>query len=98
MKQTALANKPDIAAAIRDNLSNPPNKQTIAVVEIMSKCSGPRIKFIEAAIFGAEPKIAATILRDALDRSTTDTISVVRVMNVASKAFGCWVKSVHPRV
>ena len=72
MEQTALANKPDIPMAIRDNLSDPPNKLAIAVISIMSKCSGRWIKLVEAAVFGAKPKIAPTVSGDARNVSTTD--------------------------
>ena len=68
MEQTALANKPDIPMAILDNLSDPPNKLAIAVISIMSKCSGRWIKLVEAAVFGAKPKIAPTVSGDALQR------------------------------
>ena len=81
MEQTALANKPDIPMAIRDNVSDPPNKLAIAVFQIMSKCSGRWIKLVEAAVFGAKPQIAATVLGDALNRSATETVGVVGVMN-----------------
>ena len=98
MEQTALANKPDIPMTIRDNVSDPPNKLAIAVFQIMSECSGRWIKLVEAAVFRAKPEIAATVLGDALNRSTTETIRVVRIMNVACNAFGCRVEFVHPSV
>src|SRR6202035_836999 len=44
MEQTAFADKPDIPMAILDNLSDPPNKLAIAVIQIVSKCSGRWIK------------------------------------------------------
>ena len=68
MEQTALANKPDIPMAILDDLSDPPDKLAIAVIPVMSEGSGRGIKLVEAAVFGAKPEIAATVLGDALDR------------------------------
>src|SRR6185436_1249940 len=47
MEQTALANKPDVPMTIRDNVSDPPDKLTIADFQIMSKCSGRWIKLVE---------------------------------------------------
>src|SRR5208283_4743517 len=98
MEQTAVANKPDIPAAILDNLSDPPNKLAIAVISITSKSSGSWIEPVEACVLGAKPKIAPTVSGDARNVSTTDTIGVVRVMKVAGKPFGCRVKFVHPGV
>ena len=98
MEQTALANKPDVPMAILDNVSDPPNKLAIAVFRIMSECSGRWIKLVEAAVFGAKPEIAATVLGDALNRIATDTVRVVGIMNVAGNAFGCRVEFVHPGV
>ena len=65
MEQATLANKPDIPLPARDHFSDPPNKLAIAVIQIMSKCSGPWIKLVEAAVYGAKPQIAATVAGDA---------------------------------
>ena len=56
MEETALANKPDIPMAIRDNVSDPPNKLAVAVISIMSECLCRWIKLIEAVGLGAKPK------------------------------------------
>jgi hypothetical protein len=64
VKQTALAHKPDISMAILDNLSDPPNKVAIAIISMMSKCSGGWIELVEAAVFGAKPKRTATFSGD----------------------------------
>src|SRR5208283_3259066 len=98
MKQTPVANKPDLLTTILDDLSDPPNKLAIAVISIMSKSSGRRIKPVEAGVLGAKPKIASAVSSDARDISTTDTIGAVRVMKVAGKAFGCRVEFVHPGI
>ena len=99
MEQTTLANKPDIPIVYpRSPELILPTKWPSLSLRIMSECSGRRIKLVQAAVFGAKPKIAATVLGDALDRSTTDTIGVVGVMKVAGTAFGFRVEFVHPSV
>src|SRR5271157_5333872 len=98
MEQTAVAGKPDIPAAVVDNLSDPPDKLAIAVISIMSKSSGRGIKPVEAGVLGAKPKIAPAVSGDARNVSTSDTIRIVRVMKVAGKAFGRRVEFVHPGV
>jgi len=50
MEQTALADKPNIAMAIRDNLSDSSHKLAIAVIQIVSECSGRWIKLVEATV------------------------------------------------
>ena len=67
----------------------------IAVISIVSKCSGRWIELVEAAVFGAKPKGTATVLGDALDRGATETIGIVGVMKVAGTTFGFRVKLVH---
>jgi len=84
--------------ATLDNLSEPPNKPAIAVIQIVSELPGRWIKLVQAAVFGAEPKIAATVLGDALDRIAADAVGVVGVVKVAGTAFGCRVEFVHPNV
>src|ERR1039457_1677972 len=84
--------------AILDDLGNPPNKLALAVISIMNKCSGRWIKLVEAAVLGAKPKIAPTVLGHARNVSATDTIRVVGIMKVARTAFGCRVEFVHPSV
>ena len=98
MEQTALANKPDVPIVGRDNLSDTPDKRSIAVIAVVSKCSGPWIELVEAAIFSTKPQIAPTVFGDALDRSTTERVRVVGVVKVSGPAFGCQVESVHPGV
>nr|WP_242618305.1 hypothetical protein [Edaphobacter modestus] len=98
MKQTALANKPDLAMSILDQLNDPPDKLAIAVISIMSKCSGPWIDFVEAAVFGTKPKRTAIVLGDALDRGATESIGIVGIMDVAGTAFGFRVEFVRPCV
>ena len=106
MEQTALANKPDLAMPILDHLADPSNKVPIAVISIMSKCSGRWIEIVEAAVFGAKPKRTAVVLGDALDRGATETVGIARVMKVAGTAFGsgdricspqCWWQSTDSR-
>ena len=82
----------------RDNLSDTPDKRSIAVIAVVSKCPGPWIKLVEAAIFSAKPQVAATVSGDALDRSTAERARVVGVVKVSHRAFGCKVESIHPGV
>jgi hypothetical protein len=97
-EQTAFANKPDVSIVARDNLSDTPDKRSIAVIAVVSECSGPWIKLVEAAIFSAKPQIAATVFGDALDRSTAERVRVVGVVKVSSTSFGCKIESIHPGV
>src|SRR3974390_415197 len=97
MKQTALANKPNVVTAVRDDLRDPSNKLAVAVVAEMREFSGRCIQFFEAAIFSAKPKIPVTVFSDAFDRSTSKTIGIVRVMEIVGKPFGCRVEFVHAR-
>ncbi len=98
MEQAALANKPDLAMPILDHLADPPNKVSIAVISIVSKCSSCWIELVEAAVFGAKPERTAAVLGDALDRGATETIGIVGDMKVAGTAFGFRVEFVHPGV
>ena len=98
MEQTALADKPDLAMPILYHLADPSNKVAIAVISIVSKCSGRWIELVETAVFGAKPKRTATVLGDALDRGATETIGIAGVMKVAGTAFGFRVEFVHPGV
>ena len=86
MEQTPLADKPDFLMAIRDDASYPSNELTVAVIAIMSRRSGCWIKLVEAAIFGAKPKIAPTVAGDARNVIATDAIRVVGVMKVAGNS------------
>ena len=62
MEQTARAGKPDIPMAVLDNGIDLPNKLAIAVIAIASKGFSGRIEFVQAAVYGANPEIAATVL------------------------------------
>ena len=97
MEQTTLAGNPDIPIAVRYDLTNPPYKLAIAVSAVVSECFGRWVKPVQAAVFGAKPKSTATVLSDALDRSTTETVWVLGVMNIAGTAFGKGVEFVYPR-
>src|ERR1035441_6446557 len=96
MKQPALANKPDIVIPIFDDVSDPANKLALAVVQVMSKCSGGWIKLVETACFGAKPQIAATVACDTIDGIAAKTVGVAGVVPVAGKAFGSGIEFVHP--
>src|SRR5580704_11639084 len=98
MKQTALANKPYLAMPIPDHLADPAHKVAIAVISIVSKCSGRWIELVEATVFCAEPERTAAVLGDGLDRGPTETIGIAGVMKVAGATFGFRVEFVHPGV
>jgi hypothetical protein len=98
MEHAALANKPDFSLSIRNDLSDPANKLASAVIAVMSKCSGPWIKLVEAAGFGAKPKTAAIVSGNARNVSAGNTIRVLGIMKIAGKAFNSRVESVHPSV
>ncbi len=96
MKQPALANKPDIVMPIFDDVSDPANKLTLVVVQVMSKYSGGWIKLIEAACFGAKPQIAAVVACNTVDRIAANTVGVAGVVSVAGKTFTSRIEFVHP--
>src|SRR6476646_10998577 len=98
MEQTALANKPDIATAVPDNLSDPADELAIAIIAVMSKAPRGRIKSVQAAVEGTKPKITPMASCDARNPRTADTIRVVGVMKIANTAFGGRVEFVHPSV
>jgi hypothetical protein len=98
MKQAALANEPDIPIVIRDNASNSPNKLSLAVIAVMSEGFRGRVEFVQSAVFGADSKIPATVLGDALNRNATESIRVVGVVKVAGYAFGSRVEFVDASV
>ena len=59
MEQTARAVKPDIPMAILNNGIDLPNELAIAVIAIASEGFSGRIKFVQAAVYGANPEMAA---------------------------------------
>jgi hypothetical protein len=98
VEEAALTRKPDVAVAVLDDLSDPPDEPPLVVGSMMRKRSEPWIEPVEAAVLRAEPEIAATVLGDALDRSAAERVGVIRVMEVARTARGCGVESIHPGV
>jgi hypothetical protein len=98
MEQTAVANKPDISVAILDNVIDSPDKPAIAVITVMGKHSGRRIKLVEAAVLGAKPKTTPPVSGDARNVSTADTVWVLGVMKIAGKAVAYRIEFIHPGI
>ena len=96
MEQTALAGEPDVPVAVLDDLGDPPDEPPLAVVPVMSERSSPGIELVEAAVLGTEPEIAVTVLDHALDRSASERVTVIRVMQVTGTALGPGIESIHP--
>ena len=88
MEQTALAGEPDVPVAVLDDLGDPPDEPPVAVVPVMSERSTPGIELVEAAVLGTEPEMAVTVLDDTLDRSASERVTVIRVVQVAGAALG----------
>ncbi len=81
---------------VLDNVSDPSNKSAVAVIRIMSKCSGGWIKLVEATCFRAKPQTAATVAGDTVHGIGADAVGVAGVVAVGCKAFGSGIESVHP--
>ena len=96
VEQTALACEPDIPVAVLDDLGDPPDEPPLAVVPVMSERSSLGIELVEAAVLGTEPEIAVTVLDHALDRSASERVPVIRVMQVTGTALGPGIESIHP--
>src|SRR4030095_14316274 len=96
LEQPALAREPDVPVAALDDLGDPPDEPPLAVVPVMSERSSPGIEPVEAAVLGTEPEIAVTALDHALDRSASERVTVIRVMQVTGTALGPGIESIHP--
>ena len=82
----------------RYDLADPPQELAIAVVTIMSECAARWIEPVQAIAFRSNPQRAATILDDALDRSSAETIRVSGIMKLADTAFACRIELVQPSI
>src|SRR4030095_15504109 len=96
LEQPALAREPDVPVAVLDDLGDPADEPPLAVVPVVGERSSPGIELVEAAVLGTEPEIAVTVLDHALDRSASERVTVIRVMQVTCTALGPGIESIHP--